>query len=193
MCAIKTIEHERYEVIPDIKTNALSTLHYVFIVPTYWDNEVRETLLRPIFIQARLITNDDHNMDRLQFFTRLETALEYMRQPEPITIQKSKELEKDRPYLMLDFFKSSCSFTIFETKYPSTMADIITTKVIHSEDFSDMIDAYDAKKNVESFVKDMILDDDSDLDDNVLLEILKYYIKIMEVLNESNNNFFNMQ
>ncbi|GAA5812783.1 hypothetical protein MFLAVUS_006241 [Mucor flavus] len=45
--------------------------HYVFIVPSEWEEEMREDIIRPIFVQSGLISNEDHQ-DRLLFFSDIE-------------------------------------------------------------------------------------------------------------------------
>ncbi|GAA5798352.1 hypothetical protein HPULCUR_003754 [Helicostylum pulchrum] len=51
-------------------------LHYVFVVPSEWEEEIREVLIRPIFVQANLISKDDHK-DRLLFCTDVESTYYY--------------------------------------------------------------------------------------------------------------------
>ncbi|KAI9258417.1 hypothetical protein EDC94DRAFT_613720 [Helicostylum pulchrum] len=54
-------------------------LHYVFVVPSEWEEEIREVLIRPIFVQANLISKDDHK-DRLLFCTDVESTYYYATQ-----------------------------------------------------------------------------------------------------------------
>ncbi|KAI9273930.1 hypothetical protein EDC94DRAFT_113843 [Helicostylum pulchrum] len=54
-------------------------LHYVFVVPSEWEEEIREVLIRPIFVQANLISKDDHK-DRLLFRTDIESIYYYVTQ-----------------------------------------------------------------------------------------------------------------
>ncbi|KAI8058903.1 hypothetical protein BDF21DRAFT_403529 [Thamnidium elegans] len=55
-------------------------LHYVFVVPLEWEEEIREVLIRPIFVQANLISKDDHQ-DRLLFCSEIESAYYYLSDP----------------------------------------------------------------------------------------------------------------
>ncbi|KAI9352325.1 hypothetical protein BD770DRAFT_393215 [Pilaira anomala] len=50
--------------------------HYIFIVPCEWRYEIREALLRPIFIQSGLIKDDDGS-DRLSFTSDVEAFFYY--------------------------------------------------------------------------------------------------------------------
>lgn len=61
----------------------LEALHYAFIVPYQWKETMREEVIRPMFIQSGLITNEDHQ-DRLLFFTDLESIC-YNLQKSPTT------------------------------------------------------------------------------------------------------------
>ncbi|KAI9362671.1 hypothetical protein BD770DRAFT_381534 [Pilaira anomala] len=56
--------------------HSLIELHYVCIVPYEWEDEIREELLRPIFIQSGLITKTDHK-DRLLFLSEPESFFYY--------------------------------------------------------------------------------------------------------------------
>ncbi|GAA5808513.1 hypothetical protein MFLAVUS_001904 [Mucor flavus] len=51
-------------------------LHYLFVVPSEWEEEIREVLIRPLFVRANLISKDDHK-DRLLFCTDLESIYYY--------------------------------------------------------------------------------------------------------------------
>ncbi|KAI8087250.1 hypothetical protein BDF21DRAFT_460900 [Thamnidium elegans] len=62
----KELIEESDEVIKDTET-----LHSVFFIPSEWEEEIREVLLRPLFVQADLITEDDHK-DRFLFCSDLE-------------------------------------------------------------------------------------------------------------------------
>ncbi|KAG2235812.1 hypothetical protein INT48_003924 [Thamnidium elegans] len=55
-------------------------LHYVLVVPSEWEEEIREVLIRPIFVQANLISKDDHQ-DRLSFYSDIESAYYYLTEP----------------------------------------------------------------------------------------------------------------
>lgn len=55
-----------------------SDYHFTIILPTHWDFEIREELIRPLFIKAGLIQKDD-NHDRLLFFSKLESNFRYIK------------------------------------------------------------------------------------------------------------------
>ncbi|KAG2233245.1 hypothetical protein INT48_001694 [Thamnidium elegans] len=56
-------------------------LHYVLVVPSEWEEEIREVLIRPIFVQANLISKEDHK-DRLLFCSDIESAHYHLSDPE---------------------------------------------------------------------------------------------------------------
>lgn len=51
-------------------------LHYVLNLPTNWDEGIRDSMIRPLFIQAGLINQNDIP-DKLIFLTRLKSTFEY--------------------------------------------------------------------------------------------------------------------
>ncbi|GAA5800355.1 hypothetical protein HPULCUR_005783 [Helicostylum pulchrum] len=66
-------EYEEYdEAFKDVET-----LHYIFVVPSEWEEEIREVLLRPMLVQADLISKNDHK-DRLLFCSELESICYYL-------------------------------------------------------------------------------------------------------------------
>ncbi|KAI9273790.1 hypothetical protein EDC94DRAFT_689813 [Helicostylum pulchrum] len=67
-------EHKNAKKIKDT-----SALHYVFVAPSVWEEEIREVLIRPLFVQANLISKDDHQ-DRLLFCTDVESTYYYITQ-----------------------------------------------------------------------------------------------------------------
>lgn len=52
-------------------TDDLSTYHYAIIVPSEWDEEVKEKLIRPILVESGFILLEDHK-DRVLFFSEME-------------------------------------------------------------------------------------------------------------------------
>ncbi|GAA5811577.1 hypothetical protein MFLAVUS_005016 [Mucor flavus] len=53
--------------------------HYVFAVPSEWEEEIREVLIRPIFVQANVISENVHKY-RLLFCTDIESICYYLTQ-----------------------------------------------------------------------------------------------------------------
>lgn len=65
---------------PEEKIKTYDALHYVFVVPSEWEEEIREVLIRLIFVQANLISNDDYQ-DRLLFCSDVESICYYLSNP----------------------------------------------------------------------------------------------------------------
>ncbi|KAI8067314.1 hypothetical protein BDF21DRAFT_112613 [Thamnidium elegans] len=59
-------------------------LHYVLVVPSEWEEEIREVLIRPIFVEANLISKDDHQ-DRLLFCSDIESSYYRLSDPERVS------------------------------------------------------------------------------------------------------------
>ncbi|GAA5815479.1 hypothetical protein MFLAVUS_008991 [Mucor flavus] len=55
-----------------LEIESFDLFHYAFIVPSEWEEEMREDIVRPIFVQSGLISNEDHQ-DRLLFFSDIES------------------------------------------------------------------------------------------------------------------------
>jgi hypothetical protein len=188
-CAQQALEYEveLEAMVPDIKTDLLSNLHYAFIVPTHWDTKIRDEIFRPIFVQANLIEDDD-NLDKLQFFTELECTLHYMREPDYLS-QMSKELVKDRLYLMLNFLNSSCSYTIFEVKralFTSNRTECLSTKVVHTEPISKLITLADVRSNIAAIIEEKILKANKN-SIGVIKKLVDHYVKDLEVKRKRKN------
>lgn len=107
------------------RSNSLSTpyYHFTFLVPTSWDYGIREELIRPLFIQAGLITESDHK-GRLLFFTKLESIFEYMQFQYCGTINKS--IGNGKQYIMHELYfignKLSVDLDLFSAHYPPATA-----------------------------------------------------------------------
>ncbi|GAA5812706.1 hypothetical protein MFLAVUS_006164 [Mucor flavus] len=56
----------------ELKMESFDLFHYALIVPSEWEEEMREDIIRPIFVQSGLISNEDHQ-DRLLFFSDIES------------------------------------------------------------------------------------------------------------------------
>ncbi|KAI7888040.1 uncharacterized protein EV154DRAFT_519042 [Mucor mucedo] len=89
---------------------------YAFTLPTEWNYEIQEKLIRPLFISAGLINKHDH-CDILLFFTPLESMFRYI-QTENNYLARKMELEHGRQYVM-------CSLDFVEAKIYQVCSTII--------------------------------------------------------------------
>ncbi|KAI9258435.1 hypothetical protein EDC94DRAFT_675763 [Helicostylum pulchrum] len=55
-----------------LEKKSTDLFHYAFIVPSEWEEEIRDDIIRPIFVQSGLILDEDHQ-DRLLFFSDIES------------------------------------------------------------------------------------------------------------------------
>ncbi|GAA5806599.1 hypothetical protein HPULCUR_012139 [Helicostylum pulchrum] len=58
--------------LKNLEEESPDLFHYAFIVPSKWEEEIRDDIIRPIFVQSGLISNEDHQ-DRLLFFSDIES------------------------------------------------------------------------------------------------------------------------
>ncbi|GAA5802043.1 hypothetical protein HPULCUR_007503 [Helicostylum pulchrum] len=61
-----------YAMKDDFEEGSFDLFHYAFIVPSEWEEEIRDDIIRPISVQSGLISNEDHQ-DRLLFFSDIES------------------------------------------------------------------------------------------------------------------------
>lgn len=106
---IKKVESSNYcqiiteEVITVLK-NSLDYRHdlsteyqYSFTVPTYWNPDFQEQMLRPLFIKAGLV-NDTDSLVRLSFFTQLTSNFRYI-----FPGHTKSNLLRERQYIMCGY------------------------------------------------------------------------------------------
>lgn len=123
-----------------------SYYHYSFIIPTYFDYAIREELLRPLFIRAGLITENDQK-GRLLFFTKLESIFSSMQSPQYNQLYK-KSILNGKHFIMygLNFSENilSVDLDLFSAQYPpSTSVDTnYIPKALKSISFNIPINLY---------------------------------------------------
>lgn len=57
-----------------------SDYHFAISIPSYWDSRIKEELIRPLFIDAGLINNDDR-LERLHIFDQAKSTFRYIQSP----------------------------------------------------------------------------------------------------------------
>ncbi|KAI8088118.1 hypothetical protein BDF21DRAFT_396308 [Thamnidium elegans] len=106
-------------------------LHYMFIVPSEWEEEIREAIIRPVFVQANLISIGDHS-DRLLFCSDLESF--YYDKSEIFKVAKDTlfcrftPIDKEQVMIKLDLV--SCVNTLFDFS-----GSMLFPKVVNSKSF----------------------------------------------------------
>lgn len=83
----------------DFKSSRMG-FRYAVILPTHWDDEIREKLILPLFIQAGLINKNDHH-NNLFFFTHLQSLFKGIQ----TEYRTNTKIEYGKQYLLctLDF------------------------------------------------------------------------------------------
>jgi hypothetical protein len=88
-------------------TAGVKRYHYIFVVPTDWEHEIRDEIIRPVFRQAGFINDTDYPC-RLLFYTKLD-ALKFDLQNKlySFTIDYTKVaadviLERGKHYMLYD-------------------------------------------------------------------------------------------
>lgn len=113
--------------------------HYVFVVPTGWDLEIRKDFLRPIFVQAGLISKSD-DPNRLIFYNELEALLHHIQDP---TYQKDYyqlKLQKDTQCLIYTLntgpYSMCCNLSVCELRNSPTCQngrrEVAPEKILYS-------------------------------------------------------------
>lgn len=99
-----------------------SQFHYVINLPTHWECEMKEKLIRPLFIQAGFINIHDQP-NRLVFFNRLDSTFRLIQSKDKSF--KRVKFQNGRQHLMctLDFgAKTYITLDLFTARYPSFTA-----------------------------------------------------------------------
>ncbi|KAI8087077.1 hypothetical protein BDF21DRAFT_413689 [Thamnidium elegans] len=63
------------------KIDSTDELHYALVIPSEWEDEIREEIIRPLFVYSGLISSNDH-LDRLLFYTNIEVIIYYLQNME---------------------------------------------------------------------------------------------------------------
>ncbi|KAI7896274.1 uncharacterized protein EV154DRAFT_492895 [Mucor mucedo] len=116
--------------------------HYVVSLPTFWDFEVREKIIRPLFVQAGLI-NESDDYSRLLFFTVLESNFRYLQNEYIVDGNRTiQQFKYGREYILCapKFIKGKCIVTLdlISVQYPllGSGLDSNTAKSLKSICFS---------------------------------------------------------
>ncbi|KAI7896270.1 uncharacterized protein EV154DRAFT_492850 [Mucor mucedo] len=87
--------------------------HYVISLPTFWDFEIRDKVIRPLYIQAGLINEEDDH-DRLLFFTELESNFRYVQCNSLFNGKTRVRLKYNKKYILFvtKFTPNKCFVTL---------------------------------------------------------------------------------
>lgn len=149
-----------------VSIHNLDMLNYVCIVPYEWDDEIREELVRPIFIQSGLIAKTDHK-DRLLFLSDAESFF-YRNQCNNDSLpQLRNDYHKvGDHYLLCEVVvyhkkKSSIHVHLIEAQYPvlNIPEGLLYPKILFSSTLSFTVDSI--KNNWKNFLREKLSTDDN--------------------------------
>ncbi|KAG2231928.1 hypothetical protein INT48_001442 [Thamnidium elegans] len=147
-------------------------LHYAFVTPSEWEEEINEDLIRPIFIQSGLISLDD-DKDKLLFFTDIESICYGL---------------KDKDFKKYPFYRGQntilCRLVPIEMSTVSVKLDLISTmnplfdfpesrlfpKIVRSTSLS--ISSKDIKDSIKLFLQTNLSISDQDPRMNMMVEYI---------------------
>ncbi|KAI9330115.1 hypothetical protein BD770DRAFT_416613, partial [Pilaira anomala] len=139
--------------------DSFDALHYVCVVPSVWDKKIREELLRPIFIQSGVISENDHK-NRLLFFSDIESIF-YRMQNEysdpKVPFSENFKVGDHKIMCRVNSLKDdtvSIHLDLVEIQYPLldiTYETLRYPRILLSS--SAFITLNDIKKNLETFLK----------------------------------------
>ncbi|KAG2190669.1 hypothetical protein INT47_006656 [Mucor saturninus] len=106
-----------------------SDYNYLFVVPTRWNDDIQEDLLRPLYIRAGLIQNQDHP-DRLLFFSQLDfdfCYLQYLEDDMP-TYSMNTKIGNGKHYILYAFNFSDTILSVTLDLFSAHYSPVLTTK-----------------------------------------------------------------
>lgn len=175
-------------------------LHYAVVVPSEWGYEIRDELLRPIFIQSGHISKNDHQ-DRLIFLSDLDSIFYYFQLDITQTSQQSGYFKVGEHRIMgrinpLKDQTVSIRLDLIETQrslnnFPDAL---LHPKATYSRFF--VIADNDVKKNLKTFLKPKLYPEEADTGkDAIICMIVDYIYKSirsrMVNMKRNKTNFFN--
>lgn len=156
--------------------------HFAFFVPTDWGYKIREKVIRPLFIRAKLINETDHN-SRLLFFTQLETTFQYLQLKNHTTDSKmNMPIVNGQQYMIygLKFTANTLSvrLDLFSAHYPSinSIGSNYITKPLQSIHFTTSLDS-DMEKGIVACIINRGFDTQTIKTKRILHELIKKYKK----------------
>lgn len=110
--------------------NTNMDFYYAITLPTNWSPEIREKLIRPLFIQANLIHKSD-GQGRLIFFTELEPTFRNM-QSDRYSLHT--EIQPGKQYVLCSLDLQAeihVNLELISTRYPPALKTIDNNYVAH--------------------------------------------------------------
>ncbi|KAI9359865.1 hypothetical protein BD770DRAFT_471686 [Pilaira anomala] len=148
----------------------LDALHYVFVVPSEWEEGIRNDLIRPIFFRSGLIAKDDHS-DRLLFFSDIETIFYELQDSNKEIFQRGQHTLLCK-VTAVDYEKTIIQLNLIQTWNP--LFDIPNSKlfprVIRS--ITSVIGAEELKTNLKLFLRSRLFPVSASIDQIRTIEVI---------------------
>lgn len=133
--------------------------HYAITLPTIWEIEVREELIRPLFIESGLIAKHD-TPSRLLFFSQLESDFRYIQSlDQDKCLKMNSTIKNGQQYIMCELKLTQnellVNVDLFSAHYPpiTTSTDnSFKVKLLESTSFAIALDL-EIKQNIEKRLK----------------------------------------
>ncbi|GAA5800177.1 hypothetical protein HPULCUR_005602 [Helicostylum pulchrum] len=181
----------------NLEIEKFDLLHYAFIVPSEWEEEMRNDIIRPIFVQSGLISNKDHQ-DRLLFFTDIECiCYRYSFERRQNTILCRISSDEGKVITKLDMIQSTNTLYNFPNAkfFPKvTNSSSVSITIADFEDrikeflrdnlFPVVIDDGRSRKPINNFLKTELLPSKQD---QLIQTIMKEILSKTMPLDEENN------
>lgn len=163
ICYLEDIVNLIGEAVPIQSGNkSAEHWHYAIVVPSSWEEKIRDEFIRPLFIRANLISKEDHK-DRLLFFSEIECIFYYLQdkyifQKEVQTFtSKIDVLPNNDVLIRLDLVQTiNPLFTFSDSK--------LFPKVLKSDSFS--ITPQDFKNDIRLSLTNSMISSDTGADSN---------------------------
>ncbi|KAG2233278.1 hypothetical protein INT48_001590, partial [Thamnidium elegans] len=161
---MKELVEVSYEKIKDAEE-----LHRIFIIPSEWEKEMREVLFRPLFVQADLISKDDHK-DRLLFCSELEYIcyglmdVDDLERGKNTIVCRLSPIEEDEILIKLDLVSTVNSLFDFSdaVRYPKVVRSnslyLTTNNITDDVPSIDILSDMDEKDKVILLKQPLIMD-----------------------------------
>lgn len=159
---------EEARTLPGIIIEHTDALHYVFVVPSHWQESVTRDLVQSVFSQACLISAQDHD-DRVLlcpevesiFYLLEKTKNSLFRTGQHAILSRLTAVEHDTVLVKLDLV--STMDTLFDSKNL-----LMVPKILRSMDLSFM--CQDIKNCIKEFFRRLLFDGTDDVKQDALLD-----------------------
>lgn len=130
--------------------------YYAFNLPTNWDCKIREALIRPLFIKADLIQEND-GQGRLIFFTELESTFRFMQTNDSIIANMEIKPGDQILVCSLDLQKEAgVNMELLSVHYPALTAtdNMCVSQLLSKAHFKMALGLMELKSTLSAFLEE---------------------------------------